>query len=205
MSTEGKEEKSVFFGDLEQTFESLNELNLVSKAIILATFWHNKQKRKDGKTPYISHPLAVATISRFYDYHPDGMTPEEVYAAACLHDVLEDCAVSVERLRDYFPKVVVDTVVELTNDRDRIKKSGKVRYLQEKMANMSDGAFFIKLCDRLHNISENPTDEYLVATVNIINYIWVNRDIRRPLIPLMSKILDTAGKKLKYVNYPPIM
>ncbi len=56
--------------------------SILSKAFEIANRVHSDQKRSDGITPYISHPLAVASlVFRF------GGNTEQV-AAALLHDTL---------------------------------------------------------------------------------------------------------------------
>ena len=59
---------------------------LVSNASALALQAHAGQMRKDGVTPVISHPKAVADILRRHGAH------HEVIAAGYLHDVTEDTA-----------------------------------------------------------------------------------------------------------------
>ena len=50
-----------------------------------ATKAHQKQFRKDGKTPYIVHPARVADRVKFFGGSHIGII------AAWLHDVMEDC------------------------------------------------------------------------------------------------------------------
>ena len=55
------------------------------KALSIAEEAHEGVMRKDGVTPYIEHPMKVASI--LFDL---GITDEEVIATALLHDVIED-------------------------------------------------------------------------------------------------------------------
>lgn len=57
----------------------------VENAINLASHAHSGQVRKQSKTPYILHPMQVATLVMQH-----GGTLEQI-AAAWLHDVIEDC------------------------------------------------------------------------------------------------------------------
>ena len=65
---------------------------MIKKAARFATKAHEGMLRKGGRMPYIYHPMEVALlVSR--------MTQDEhVIAAAYLHDVLEDTAVTAEEL-----------------------------------------------------------------------------------------------------------
>jgi GTP pyrophosphokinase len=68
---------------------------LVERAYAVAARVHEGQKRKNGE-PYITHPVAVATILAEL-----GMTPSTL-AAALLHDTVEDTPYSLTELRHEF-------------------------------------------------------------------------------------------------------
>ena len=66
------------------------------RAIAVATRKHDKQLRKDGKTPYASHPMRVAfTIRHVFDN-----TDETALVAALLHDTIEDTTTDYDELVD---------------------------------------------------------------------------------------------------------
>jgi len=120
---------------------------LVFKAKEFATKKHEGQKRKFNGKPYITHPQAVADlVKKFGGNH-------EMQAAAFLHDTLEDTDTTEEELRQEFGDVVTDYVMELTNP-PISDKSQKGKILVDKMNKMSAGALFIKLVDRLNNVSD---------------------------------------------------
>lgn len=65
------------------------------KTISFAAVKHSTQRRKDPEeTPYINHPIGVATILAF----EGGVEDLETLQAAVLHDVLEDTETSVEEV-----------------------------------------------------------------------------------------------------------
>ena len=66
------------------------DIRLIERAYEVAAHWHAGQKRKSGD-PYITHPLAVATILAEL-----GMNHETI-CAALLHDTVEDTAVHAGR------------------------------------------------------------------------------------------------------------
>src|SRR4051812_16247682 len=93
------------------------EVNLVSRAAELARIAHAGQFRRDGVTPYIRHPEAVAS-------RVAGDPIAE--AVAWLHDVLEDTDFTVEDLRERrMPAEVIAGVILLTKKGDL----GYERYL----------------------------------------------------------------------------
>ena len=68
--------------------------NMVSRAIVFATFHHNGQMRKFGSTdPFIFHPLRVMLK----------METDVERVVAVLHDVLEDTDATVEDIQEEFP------------------------------------------------------------------------------------------------------
>jgi (p)ppGpp synthase/HD superfamily hydrolase len=60
----------------------------VYNALALAAQLHGNQKY--GKEPYMVHVAQVAEVLRYY-----GVEDEDVLAAGVLHDVVEDCDVTV--------------------------------------------------------------------------------------------------------------
>jgi (p)ppGpp synthase/HD superfamily hydrolase len=118
----------------------------------IARFCHDGQVR-DNNRPYITHPARVAGQVLVI---PDAT--EEWAAAAYLHDVLEDTAMTVECLRLKFPPSVVDVVVELTNqflDKAEKRESRKAKE-RERLGRVSPVAKIIKMLDREDNLLEMP-------------------------------------------------
>ena len=86
-------------------------MTLVERARVFATAAHAAvgQTRKYTGEPYIVHPMEVASI-----VEQAGGT-ETMIAAALLHDVLEDTAVTVDVLEEQFGSDVADLVLWLTD------------------------------------------------------------------------------------------
>ncbi|MEI2642000.1 MAG: HD domain-containing protein [Candidatus Nanopelagicales bacterium] len=132
---------------LRQFHPKANKL-VVERAYVMAAHLHSEQKRRSGE-PYITHPLAVATILAEL-----GMTPTTL-AAALLHDTVEDTGYTVERLREDFG----DEVARLV---DGVTKLDKVQYgdasaaetVRKMVVAMARDirVLVIKLADRLHNM-----------------------------------------------------
>ena len=94
------------------------DTTLLDKAIEFAVRAHHNTERRGKGFPYIVHPMeAVAIVATL---SPD----QELLAAAALHDVVEDTAVSIEDLRQAFGDRVAN-LVELESDKfvDGVKES----------------------------------------------------------------------------------
>src|SRR5579871_82250 len=126
------------------------DTTLITRAFALAERAHEGQARRSGE-PYISHPLAVATILASL-----GMDDVTV-ASALLHDAVEDTGVTVEDLeRDFGPLVgtIVDGVTKLERIHFDSKEQQQAASMRKMLVAMSKDprVLLIKLADRLHNM-----------------------------------------------------
>ncbi|MGZ4426580.1 MAG: RelA/SpoT family protein [Nocardioidaceae bacterium] len=124
------------------------DLTLLERAYVTAEKAHGTQARKSGD-PYITHPLAVATILADI-----GMT-EPTLCAALLHDTVEDTSYTLEELRRDFGDEVaalVDGVTKL--DKVKYGDSAQAETIRKMIVAMSRDirVLVIKLADRLHNM-----------------------------------------------------
>ncbi len=126
-----------------------DEADLLRRSYQVAEFLHGDQRRRSG-APYISHPLAVATILAEL-----GMDVSTL-VAALLHDAVEDTDYTLGECRVDFGADVarlVDGVTKL--DGERLGKDVAERETFRKMV-LAAGAdlrvLLIKLVDRLHNL-----------------------------------------------------
>lgn len=121
---------------------------VVELAEQIATRAHAGQFRRDGVTPYIAHPAAVA---RRLSGEPD-----DVIAAAWLHDVLEDTRLTATALRESgIPEQVVRAVELLTRQRGRSYGSYIEAVRGDEIARK------VKIADMLHNLSDSPTERQI--------------------------------------------
>jgi GTP pyrophosphokinase len=121
---------------------------LVVRAYEAAERCHRGQVRRSGD-PYISHPLAVATIVAEL-----GMEPPTL-CAALLHDTVEDTAMSLADVtRDFGDEVgrLVDGVTKL--DKVRYGESAEAETIRKMVVAMARDpkVLILKLADRLHNV-----------------------------------------------------
>lgn len=83
--------------------------SLLDKAITLSTAAHSGTTRKGTSLPYIVHPMeAVSIVATMTD-------DQEMLAAAALHDVVEDCGVTISELEKEFGERVASLVAADSN------------------------------------------------------------------------------------------
>jgi GTP pyrophosphokinase len=126
------------------------DISQLQNAYFFSQSAHSGQYRKSGE-PYISHPLAVASI--LGKLHLDTQT----LTAALLHDVMEDTHVSKSEISNRFGTAVADLV-------DGVSKLDKIEFQTHADAQAENfrkmllamardvRVILIKLADRLHNM-----------------------------------------------------
>jgi len=124
------------------------DIRLLQRAYDAAFAWHVGQFRKSGD-PYITHPLAVATILANL-----GMDTTTL-VAALLHDTIEDTEYTLDQMRlDFGGEVtlLVDGVTKL--DKVKLGDAAKAETIRKMVVAMARDprVLVIKLADRLHNM-----------------------------------------------------
>jgi guanosine-3',5'-bis(diphosphate) 3'-pyrophosphohydrolase len=119
-------------------------------ALAFAARKHRDQRRKDAEgSPYINHPIAVATALA----DEGGVTDEVILLAACLHDTVEDTETTFEELEEAFGVEVSDLVRTVTDDKS-LEKSVRKQLQIEHAAKSSDETKQIKISDKLCNVRD---------------------------------------------------
>jgi GTP pyrophosphokinase len=111
---------------------------------------HEGQKRVSGE-PYITHPVEVATI--LAEHRFDGIT----LAAALLHDVIEDCDVTEDRIAAEFGAEIAGIVLGVTKIStisEQTRQQTQAENLRRMLVAVARDirVLLIKLADRLHNM-----------------------------------------------------
>ena len=137
---------------------------LIGQAYDYAEECHNGQTRKSGE-PYIAHPLETALF--LADLHLDSHT----IIAALLHDVVEDCGVTLDEVEARFgaeSAKLVDGVTKLTRmdarfhgptglgmDHGDEQDSLYAENLRKMLVSMAEDirVVLVKLADRMHNMN----------------------------------------------------
>jgi len=124
---------------------------LVNHARLIAVKAHAGQYRRDGKTPYIKHPFAVADRVSHLDH--------EYVCVAYLHDVLEDTKVTYSDLENEgIPENILKAVAILSKN----LYNENVSYDQYLVCvKRNELARKVKIADMLSNLADNPTDKQI--------------------------------------------
>ena len=126
------------------------DTTLIVEAGRTALTAHEGQFRRSGE-PYITHPVAVATIVAEL-----GLDAQTV-AAALLHDAVEDTGLTLETIEQTFGEGVarvVDGVTKLDRLQFNSKEAQQAATIRKMLVAMADDwrVLLIKLADRLHNM-----------------------------------------------------
>ena len=143
-------------------------------AIQFASKKHIGQERRGSGLPYVTHPIIVSHLIAKYKPHSKHL--EDLQIAGLFHDLLEDTNTTYAEIEREFGPLVASIVQELTSDEIAIEEMGKNNYLKLKMVKMSKYAFLIKLIDRFSNITDGPTKKYVIDTLDMMQYLRVNRE-----------------------------
>lgn len=126
-------------------------MKLLTKAIAFASGKHECQKRKGTDIPYIVHPLEALSIASTIT------NDENVLAAAVLHDVVEDCGVSIRQIELKFGKEVARLVAADTENKrenESAESTWKVRKQEtlNHIEKMDKNSKIVVLADKLSNM-----------------------------------------------------
>ena len=160
---------------------------------------HEGQTRRDGKTPYITHPIRVAERLQ-----KAGVIKAEILAAAVLHDVIEDSSTSPDEILANFGPRVASLVEEVSRPPGMTRKD-----FVERAATGSARSVLIRVADRLDNLQETsgleaefrPTyaEEGLRLAATALTNPRLDRlfsSERRALNELLSQLIDAALTEL---------
>lgn len=121
------------------------------KAIAFAAHKHKDQRRKDHEaSPYINHPIAVATLLAVEGGVDDLVTLQ----AAILHDTIEDTETTYDELASLFGREVADVVLEVTDDKSIKDKAVRKQLQLEHAPGKSVSAAMVKLADKTCNLRD---------------------------------------------------
>lgn len=127
-----------------------DDIKLILRAVSFAAQKHRNQRRKDAEaTPYINHPIALATVLK----EEGEVNDVAVLAAAILHDTIEDTETTADELRAVFGKTIAAIVLEVTDDKS-LPKAERKRLQIEHAAAASHSAKLVKLADKICNLRD---------------------------------------------------
>jgi GTP diphosphokinase / guanosine-3',5'-bis(diphosphate) 3'-diphosphatase len=167
---------------------------------------HRSQLRKDGKTPYLVHPVSAVKI--LISIRAD----EDILISALLHDVPEDTSYTLNQVKDEFGEKVaflVNGITKLTAVHYNTNNSDSIESLKKMFFHIAKDprVIIIKLADRLHNIrtlqfarpdkqirTAKETMEIYVPAANILGLYVIKREMEDACF---SYLLPTEFQNLK--------
>jgi (p)ppGpp synthase/HD superfamily hydrolase len=159
---------------------------------------HHGQFRKYISIEYFVHSKAVA---RFVEQISK---KEDLVITALLHDVIEDTEYGFTDIKDLFGKTVANYVLELTNDKTKIKKLGKKEYMANKCYKMTNEVLIVKLADRLHNVFFLEEDkvpiEYVEKCWNNTHYVLERIKTRNDLLVEHKVLIKKIEAVLEFLE-----
>ncbi len=128
---------------------TLNPAHLLN-ALAFAADKHRRQRRKDAEaSPYINHPIAVATVLAV----EGDVSDEATLLCAFLHDTVEDTHTTYLELEQHFGAEVAELVRELTDD-ESLEKAERKRLQIEYAKGLSWRAKQVRIADKICNIRD---------------------------------------------------
>jgi len=118
-------------------------------AIAFAARAHAGQRRKDGKTPYVSHVFRVCMIAR----QLFGVDEAPVLMAAVLHDTIEDTTTDFDDIEERFGAEVAGWVSILTKE----MRLPEARREENYCRGLSQAPWQVRIC-KLADIYDNLSD-----------------------------------------------
>lgn len=122
------------------------------QAAAFAAELHRHAVRRDGKTPYFSHPVRVAmTVATLFNCRDP-----ETLAIALLHDTIEDTGADYDDILEQFGEVIADGVACLTKDM-RLPEAEREHAYDEQLRAGPWRARLVKLGDVFDNYLDADT------------------------------------------------
>ncbi len=134
-------------------------MTLTEKALRLAVAAHKEQVRKSDGSPYVVHPIMVGNLLKEQGFS------EEVIAAAIVHDVLEDTAVTRDELANALGEEVTQIVEGVSEDTSLEWEARKEAYAHA-VAAASESIKAVSVADKIHN-AESMIDDYALKGKDI--------------------------------------
>ena len=152
-------------------FAKGNDFLLMARAVTYAYLGHKGQNRKNGKS-LISHPASVCQCLISHDLGSD----EVLMAAALMHDLIEDPAVTQADLAAEFSPSITELVVRVT------KTPGRNLAEYYKGIAQDPKAVLLKAADRACNVGDM-IDTY--SPQHLRRYV---NETRKYVLPLMKQL-----------------
>ncbi|MGN6418653.1 MAG: HD domain-containing protein [Pseudobacter sp.] len=181
--------------------------SILDKVEQFAAAAHEGQRRKFRDEPYINHPVRVMQLCRAYS------NDLPVLAAALLHDVLEDTAVTADQIGEFLTPLMdaasTDKTLKLVDElTDRFVKANypgwnrrkRKAKEQERLSNTSAEAQTIKYADIIDNSTEFARAETDFAEVFLRECNSLLKKMTKGNPELYKKAQDTVLAQLELLR-----
>lgn len=188
-----------------------NDVGLILKAMEFAATRHRTQFRKgEDKSPYINHPIQVASLLA----NGGGEKDPVLLIAAILHDVVEDTVDTLEekeelikQISEIFGEQVISLVMEVTDDKS-LEKQERKRLQIEHAPHKSVNAKKLKIADKIMNITDitnNPPTTWPLQRISEY-FDWAEKVVTglRGVNKRLEDMFDECLKigRAKYIEQP---
>lgn len=159
---------------------------LVLKALKAAERWHKGQHRSGSKAPYMTHIYHVVTIL----IEELGVTNPKILAAGALHDVVEDCGVTVSELRRKFGRDV-SGIVESESENSFPNR----KLYMDHFRTAPKSVLLVKVSDRIDNLRYiSPKTTWPID--HRVRYIL---EAERYILPIAKRANSKAFSELSFL------
>ena len=150
--------------------------------------------RKDKITPEFQHQVSQANFAR--TILDQTMFPEESMITIWLHDVAEDCGVSIATIQEMFGERIAQHVELMTNQVSGVKKPSDKYYaamVNDPVASLAKGI------DRMHN---HQSMHGVFSTEKQLSYIAETEEFILPMLKAARKLFpqqEAAYQNVRHV------
>ncbi|MCC3358529.1 HD domain-containing protein [Bacillus sp. REN16] len=121
-------------------------MDMIEKAIIVASKAHDGQYRKLTNIPYITHPLGVGLLLIKINAR------EELVVAGILHDTVEDTEITLEDIKNGFSEEVAELVEGCSEPDKSLPWEARKEHTISFLRTASEDTRTVVCADKLHNI-----------------------------------------------------
>jgi (p)ppGpp synthase/HD superfamily hydrolase len=125
-----------------------HDLPITRRAIAFAQEKHHGQRRRADRAPFLIHPLEVAS------YLERAGCPDQVVAAAVLHDVLEDTDADRSQLEALFGREVSELVAVVSDDPEIPDEEQRKDAVRERVRRAGGYALAVYAADKVSKVRE---------------------------------------------------
>jgi (p)ppGpp synthase/HD superfamily hydrolase len=165
-------------------------------AMKLAQEWHTGTRKDD--TPEFSHQMSlVSYIIPIFERHPFVFF-ENMVCAAFLHDIVEDYGYSLEQINIKYGSDVGTSVAALT--KELFFDKSLEAYLKYYAGIIDAGplTLFVKISDRLHNLSSMSGAPAAFPKEKIISYV---DEVMTHMIPAAKNLRDEFPEHYQLLTF----